>query len=100
LDSEEIRRLLAAPNAEAVRTHGGKLVAIRLRSFGDDRGHTGERHGTSIITTQRVANDSGIYVGSHLNLKHKSENVNQLATGLGAAQGSARSPIRASLAAK
>jgi hypothetical protein len=74
-DAEKIRRLLAAPNAESVRTHGGKLVGIRLLSVGDDRGHTGERHGSSIITTERVVNDLGVYVGSHLNLKHKAENV-------------------------
>lgn len=74
-DGEKIRRLLAAPNAEPVRTHGGKLVVIRLLSVGDDRGHRGERHGSSIITTERVVNDLGVYVGSHLNLKHKAENV-------------------------
>ncbi len=75
-DAEQIRRLLDAPNAAPVRTHGGKLVGIRLHSFGDDRGHTGERHGRSTITTERVVNDLGVYIGSDLNLKHKAENVN------------------------
>jgi hypothetical protein len=74
-DAEKICRLLDAPNALPVRSHGGKLVGIRLLSFGDDRGHAGERHGSSIITTERVVNDLGVYVGSHLNLKHKAENV-------------------------
>jgi hypothetical protein len=75
-DAERIRRLLAAPNAVPVRTHGGKLVGIKLLSLGDERGHSGERHGTSIITTERVVNDLGVYVGGDQNLKHKLENVN------------------------
>ena len=37
-DSEQIQRLLVAPNAEPVRNHGGRLVGIRLLSLGDDRG--------------------------------------------------------------
>ena len=40
-DVEQIRRLLAAPNAVPVRKRGGKLVGIRLLSFGDERGHSG-----------------------------------------------------------
>jgi hypothetical protein len=75
-DSEQIRHLLDAPNAVPVLKHGGKLVAIKLLSFGDDRGHAGERHGRSTITTERVRNDYGVYVGSDRNLKHKSESVN------------------------
>jgi hypothetical protein len=74
-DAEQIRRLLAAPNAEPVVKHGGKLVGIRLLSLGDDRGHSDERHGTSIVTTERVVNDFGVYIGSDRNLKHKAENV-------------------------
>ena len=58
-DGEQIRRLLAAPNAQAVRKHGGKLVGIRLLSFTDDRGQSGERHGRSTVTTERVRNDAG-----------------------------------------
>ena len=74
-DAEEIRRLLAAPNAVPVRTHGGKLTGIRLLSLGDDRGHAGEQHGNSLITTERVRNDGGQLVGGVLNLKHKAENA-------------------------
>jgi hypothetical protein len=70
-DAERIRRLLAAPNAVAVRKHGDKLVAIRLQSFGDDRGHPGGRYGRSTVATERVRNDDGRYVGTHNNLKHK-----------------------------
>jgi hypothetical protein len=77
-DAEKIRRLLAAPNSEPVRSHGGKLVGIRLLSFGNDSGHSGERHGSSIVTTERVVNDLGVYVGSDRNLKHKAENVDQV----------------------
>jgi hypothetical protein len=49
---------------------------IRLNSFGDDRGHVGERHGRSTVTTERVRNDAGQYVGWDRNRKHKAENVN------------------------
>ena len=42
-DSRRIHRLLAAPNAVPVWSHGGKLVGIRLNSLGDDRGQSGER---------------------------------------------------------
>src|SRR5213078_4200403 len=52
LDAEHIRRLIAAPNAVPVRTHGGKLVGIRRLSVGDDRGHPGEQHGSSTLTTE------------------------------------------------
>lgn len=75
-DADKIHLLLDARNAVPVRSHGGKLLAIKLLSFGDDRGHSGERHGTSIITTERIVNDRGVYVGSDRNLKHKAENVN------------------------
>ena len=70
-DSEQVRRILAAPNAVPVRKRGGKLVAIRLQSFGDDRGHADEQHGRSTVTTERVRNDAGQYVGSENNVKHK-----------------------------
>lgn len=75
-DAEQIRRLLAAPNAEAVRKHGGRLTGIKLLSFGNDWGQSGERHGRSTITTERVRNDDGRLIGSSGNLKHKAENVN------------------------
>ena len=73
-DADAIRRLLAAPNAVPVRRHAGELVGIRLLSCGDDRGHAGERHGRSTVTTERVRNDRGVYIGGDRNLKHKSEN--------------------------
>ena len=79
-DSEQIRRLLRAPNAEAVRKHDGKLVGIKLLSFGDDRGDSGERHGRSTVTTERVRNDRGALVGSDLNLKHKERTCNTWGT--------------------
>jgi hypothetical protein len=75
-DAQQIDRLLAAPNAEPLRTHSGRLVGIRLLSFGDERGHSGEGHGSSIITTQRLQNDNGILIGGHRTLKHKAENAN------------------------
>jgi hypothetical protein len=70
-DADAIRRLLAAPNAVPVRKHGGELVGIRLLSLGDDRGCAGERHGRSTVTTERVRNDHGVYIGGDRNLKHK-----------------------------
>jgi hypothetical protein len=70
-DAAQIRRLLAAPNAVPVQKHGGTLVAIRLQSFGDDRGRAGAHYGRSTVTTERVRNDEGQYVGAHKNVKHK-----------------------------
>ena len=70
-DADAIRRLLTAPNAVPVRKHGGDLVGIRLLTLGDDRGHSGERHGRSTVTTERVRNDHGIYIGGNRNVKHK-----------------------------
>ena len=70
-DAGQIRRLLAAPNSVAVRTNSGRLAGIRLLSFGDDRGRSGERHGRSTVTTERVRNDAAQYVGSEKNVKHK-----------------------------
>jgi hypothetical protein len=72
----EVGRYLDAPNAEPVMSHDGRLVAIKLHEFCDDRGQPGERRGRSTITTQRVRNDNGVYVGGGWNLKHKSENAN------------------------
>lgn len=100
-DAERIRRLLTAPNAVPVHTHGGKLVGIRLLSFGDDRGHLGEPHGTSIITTERVVNDQGAYVGSDRTLKHKWENVTHASPPPAWARDVSRGrPVRAPLAVK
>ena len=71
-DEERARRVYAgAPNAEAKVTHSGRLVAIYLGSFGDDRGHLGENHGRSTITTERVRNEAGAFVGHARNLQHK-----------------------------
>ena len=72
-DAAAITRLLAAPNAEPVRRHSGALVGIRLLSLGDDRGYSGERHGRSTVTTERVRNDHGLYIGWYRNLQHKSK---------------------------
>lgn len=70
-EAEQIRRLLAAPNAVPILQHDGALVGIRLMSVADDQGNAGEQHGSSICTTERVRNDGGQYVGSDMNLKHK-----------------------------
>lgn len=68
-DPSEIARHLSAPNAEGVRDHRGQLRAIRLMHFGDDRGHSGELHGSSLATTERCRNDYGEYIGALI--KHK-----------------------------
>ena len=68
---DRLGRYLAAPNAEVKRRADGSIKLIRLRSMGDDRGHLGENHGRSTVTTERVRNDWGKLVGSDLNLKHK-----------------------------
>ena len=66
---ERLGRYLSAPNAEVKRRKDGSIRLIRLLSFADDRGHLGENHGRSTITTERVKNDWGTLVGN--NLKHK-----------------------------
>jgi hypothetical protein len=78
-------RYLVAPNAEVKRRRDGSVKYIRLRSFGDDRGHPGEKHGRSTITTERVRNDWGDLVGSELNRQHKKSCLNwpQPAAGTG-----------------
>lgn len=72
-DTAAIGRMLKAPNAEPVRNHSGALVGIRLLSLGDERGRAGERHGRSTVTTERVRNDDGIYIGWNRHLQHKSK---------------------------
>ena len=62
---------LAAPNVEVKRRTDGSIKLVRLRSVGDDRGHQGECHGRSNVTTERVRNDWGDLVGGDSNLKHK-----------------------------
>jgi hypothetical protein len=61
----------AAPNAEVKKRADGSIKFIRLRAAGDDRGHQGECHGSSNVTTERVRNDWGNLVGGDSNLKHK-----------------------------
>jgi hypothetical protein len=68
---ERLGRYLTAANAEVKRRQDGSIRLVRLRSAGDDRGHLGEDHGRSTITTERVRNDWGRLVGSDLNLKYK-----------------------------
>lgn len=68
---DRLGRYLAAPNAEVKRRSDGSVRFVRLRSVGDDRGHLGEGHGRSTVTTERVRNDWGKLIGSDLNLKHK-----------------------------
>jgi hypothetical protein len=100
-DAEQIRRLLDAPNAAPIEKHDGRLAGIRLLSVGDDRGHSGERHGSSVVTTERVRNDDGILVGSGRTLKHKAENVNHASRPLAwTSHGLRRGPLQAPLAAR
>jgi hypothetical protein len=68
---DRLARYLAAPNVEVKLRADGSIKFVRLRSVGDDRGHQGECHGRSTVTTERVRNDWGTLVGSDLNLKHK-----------------------------
>jgi hypothetical protein len=68
---ESARRYLLATNAEVKRRADGSIRFVRLRSHGEDRGHLGECHGRSTVTTERVSNDWGGLVGSNFNLKHK-----------------------------
>jgi hypothetical protein len=68
---DQLGRYLNAPNAEVKRRKDGSIRLIRLLAMGDDRGHLGESHGRSTVTTERVRNDYGVLVGSDLNLKHK-----------------------------
>jgi hypothetical protein len=68
---DQLGRYLTAPNAEVKRRTDGSVRLIRLLSMGDDRGHLGENHGRSTVTTERVHNDWGSLVGSELNLQHK-----------------------------
>jgi hypothetical protein len=68
---DRLARYLAAPNAEVKRRKDGSIRLVRLLPVADDRGHRGERHGRSTITTERVRNDWGALIGSNFNLKHK-----------------------------
>jgi len=66
-----IAKYLSAPNAEPVRDRRGQLRAIKLASLADDRGKAGERHGRSLVTTERCKNQRGEYIGTPTTLKHK-----------------------------
>ena len=68
---DRLGRYLSAPNAEVKRRADGSIRLVRLLPKGDDRGHLGECHGRSTITTERVRNDWGALVGGDRNLKHK-----------------------------
>jgi hypothetical protein len=68
---DQLRRYLAAPNVEVKRRANGSIRLVRLRHAGDDRGHLGENHGRSTVTTERVRNESGELLGTDLNRKHK-----------------------------
>ena len=68
---DRVARYLTAPNAEIKCRNDGSIRVIVLRSAGDDRGHLGEAHGRSTVTTQRVRNNYNMLVGSDLNIEHK-----------------------------
>lgn len=69
--ADRLARYLAAPNAEVKKRADGSIRMVRLLGSCDDRGHLGERHGRSTVTTERVRNDWGRLVGSDQNLQHK-----------------------------
>ena len=68
---EGAKRYLSAPNAEVKKSADGFIKYIRLLSNGDDRGHAGECHGRSTVTTERVRNDWGDLIGGNTNRQHK-----------------------------
>jgi hypothetical protein len=70
-----LSRYLAAPNAEVKRRKDGSIRLVRLVGGSDDRGHLGDRHGSSTVTTERVRNDWGGLVGSDQNLQHKASSA-------------------------
>jgi len=68
---DQLARYLIAPNAEVTTGPDGSIRRIQLLAAGDERGHLGENHGRSTVTTKRVQNDWGGLVGSDMNLEHK-----------------------------
>lgn len=68
---DRAERYLRAPNSQLLRTHGGKIIGIKLLSFGDDRNHSVEHHGSSLTTTQRVRNDQGTIIAPDFAVAHK-----------------------------
>jgi hypothetical protein len=69
--TDRLAPYLAATNAEVKKRADGSIRLVRLLGGSDDRGHLGERHGRSTVTTKRVRNDWGRFVGSDQNLQHK-----------------------------
>jgi hypothetical protein len=69
--ADRLAPYLAAPNAEVKKRADGSIRLVRLLGGSDDRGHLRERHGRSTVTTERVRNDWGGFVGSDRNLQHK-----------------------------
>jgi len=69
--SNRLARYLAAPNARVKTGPDGSIRLVRLVADGDDRGHLGENHGRSTVTTERVRGNCGGLAGSDVNLKHK-----------------------------
>lgn len=64
--SPQYHRFIAAPNAEVLRTHAGVVTAIRLLSFDDQQGHSGEHHGSSLTTTRKSGNETEHkWIGQH-----------------------------------
>lgn len=58
-DDSRLQRYLEARNAELIRNHKGRVVAIKLHSAGNDFGHLGERWGNSNITTMEQPLECG-----------------------------------------
>lgn len=58
-EPHRLDKYLRAPNAVAIRKHNGQIVAIKLQSAGNDRGHLGENHGTSNVTIRQEPLESG-----------------------------------------
>lgn len=46
----QLQRYMKAANAETLRSYNGRIRAVRLRSLGDERGHSPELHGNSCKT--------------------------------------------------
>jgi hypothetical protein len=73
--ADNVSRYLNAPNAEVKRRADGSIRFIQLQPMGDDRGHLGECHGQSNVTTERVRTELGAPIGSEFNLQHKKTSI-------------------------
>jgi hypothetical protein len=51
--------------------HSGRIQYIKLRSCGDDHGHSAEQHGNSGVSTRRITNDAGMIIAPRFMLEHK-----------------------------